>query len=79
MLNQAELNFYGYNTKNILFRENRGKISVEMFYDAQYRKYVVTRRTPKTYKRERFDDCETAKSYAIKILYTKTADIFGRC
>lgn len=70
MLNQSELNFYGFNPKNIIKRENRGKIAVSLCYDAHNRLFVVTRKTPRTMWQDRYADLEKAKQRYIDFLYS---------
>lgn len=69
MLNQAELNFYGFNRNNIIHRENRGRISVSIRYDGENRCYVVTRQTPRTLWRDRYKDLSEAKRRYLEFLY----------
>ena len=69
MLNQSELNFYGYNTKNIIKRENRGKITVVLRYDSGYNNYIIERKTPKTSITERTKDINEAKELYNAFLY----------
>lgn len=70
MLNQAEINFYGFNLNNIIARENRGRIKVILHYDANNKLYVVTRRTPKTLLEDRYIDITAAKNRYYEFLYT---------
>ena len=70
MLNQCELNFYGWNRKNIIKRENRGHISCEIRYDKNIRLFVVTRRTPKTLWQDRYKDYNNAYSRYLEFLYS---------
>ena len=70
MLNQSELNFYGFNPRNIIKRENRGKIAVSLCYDAHSRLFVVTRKTPRTMWQDRYTDLEKAKQRYIDFLYS---------
>ena len=69
MLNQAELNFYGFNPKNIMRRENRGKIAVSLCYDPNNKQFVVTRKTPKTTWQDRYSDLNQAKRRFDEYLY----------
>ena len=73
MLNQTELNFYGFNPNNIIQRENRGKIAVSLCYDANQAKgycFVVTRKTPKTCWQDRYSDLEKAKERFYEFLFS---------
>jgi hypothetical protein len=69
MLNQAELNFYGFNPNNIIARTQRGHIKVTLFYDADNKFFVITRRTPRTLWRERYTDLNEAKSRYLDFIY----------
>lgn len=61
MLNQAELNFYGFNLNNIIARESRGRVEVKLHYDGNNKLYIVTRRTPRTLWEDRYTELKTAK------------------
>lgn len=81
-MTQAELNFYGYNDKNIFFRERRGKISVQIYYNGNNRNFVVERKTPKTIWTDRYSDREGAqnaynKAYrrALEFLYKSNKEL----
>lgn len=69
MLNQAELNFYGFNPNNIIARKNKGRINVVLRYDANNKLYVVTRRTPRTLWQDRYNDLTKAKERYYEFLY----------
>lgn len=69
MLNQAELNFYGFNHNNIVARAQRGRIKVSLCYDPNNRLFVVTRKTPRTMWRDRYTDLKKAKSRYLDFLY----------
>lgn len=69
MLNQAELNFYGFNPNNIISRAQRGHIKVTLCYDANNRLFVVTRKTPRTMWQDRYKDLKKAKSRYLDFLY----------
>lgn len=75
MLNQTELNFYGFNPNNIIQRENRGKISVSLCYDANNYLFVVTRRTPKTCWQDRYTSLERAKERYNEFLYSTNTEL----
>ena len=75
MLNQAELNFYGFNPNNIIQRENRGRISVSLCYDGSHKLFVVTRRTPKTNRQDRYTSLERAKERYNEFLYSTNAEL----
>ncbi len=60
-MDQAELNFYGYNPNNIIARQRRGKIAVCIKYDGENRFFVVTRTTPKTKWVDRYKTVEEAR------------------
>lgn len=75
MLNQAELNFYGFNPNNIIQRANRGKIAVTLCYDGNHRLFVVTRKTPKTMWQDRYDDFNEAKRRYYEYLYKTNAQL----
>lgn len=69
MLNQAEMNFYGFNPSNIIMRQSRGKISVSLRYDPNSRLFVVTRRTPATICQDRYSSLPAAKERFNEFLY----------
>ena len=69
MLNQAELNFYGFNPDNIITRSQRGHIKVTLCYDSNNRCFVVTRKTPRTMWQDRYTDLKKAKSRYLDFLY----------
>lgn len=69
MLTQGELNFYGFNPNNIIRRENRGRVSVVLKYDAANKFFVVTRRTSNTFLEDRYRNLEDAKKRYSEFLY----------
>lgn len=69
MLNQAELNFYGFNPNNIMARAQRGHIKVTLCYDPNNKYFVVTRKTPRTMWQDRYADLSKAKSRYLDYLY----------
>jgi hypothetical protein len=69
MLNQSELNFYGFNPNNIITRANKGHIKVTLRYDANNNLYVVTRRTPRTLWQDRYTELKAAKKRYYDFLY----------
>ena len=69
MLNQSELNFYGFNPKNIIRRAARGRVYVVARYDAENKFFVITRRTPRTTLEDRTRSFEEALSLFYKFLY----------
>lgn len=69
MLNQAELNFYGYNPNNIIKRATRGRINVILRYDAKNNSYVVTRRTKCTLWEDRYKKYNNADNRFYEFLY----------
>lgn len=75
MLSQAELNFYGFNKNNILARAEKGHIKVKLFFDPDYKLYVVERKTPRTLWRDRFSDIEKAKKRYLLFLYCTNAQL----
>ena len=70
MLNQAELNFYGFNLNNIIAKKSRGRIEVKLCYDAKSKLYVVTRRTPRTLWEDRYTELNAAKKRYYDFLYS---------
>ena len=75
MLNQAELNFYGFNPNNVIQRENRGRISVSLCYDGNHKLFVVTRKTPKTTWQDRYPELERAKDRYNEFLCSTNAEL----
>lgn len=69
MLNQGEINFYGFNPNNIIQRANRGHISASLCYDSNHRLFVVTRKTPRTMWQDRYNDLSKAKKRYNEYLY----------
>lgn len=70
MLNQAEINFYGFNLNNIIAKESRGRTEVKLRYDAKHKLYVVTRRTPRTLWEDRYTELNAAKKRYYDFLYS---------
>ena len=83
MLNQAELNFYGYNNKNIIQRARRGKITAVIRWDNENKFFIVTRATPRTKWEDRYKSIEDAKRRFYEFLYMTSAQlenkVFMRC
>lgn len=75
MLNQSELNFYGFNPNNVIARANRGHIKATLCYDASNRLFVVTRKTPRTMWQDRYTDLPTAKKRYYEYLYRTNASL----
>lgn len=75
MLNQAELNFYGFNPNNIIKQEKRGHIHVSLCYDGNNRLFVVTRKTPRTMWQDRYKDLEQAKRRYNEYLYCTNSQL----
>lgn len=75
MLTQAELNFYGYNQKNIIKRQTRGKITALIKYDSAHKYFVVTRRTPKTLWEDRYKNIEDAKKRFYEFVYMTNSQL----
>ena len=76
MLNQAELNFYGYNPQNIIQRSARGRVSCVCRYDGESKQYIVTRRTPRTVWNERTQDRQTAINIFYNFLYHTKDELY---
>lgn len=71
MLNQAEINFYGFNQNNIIMRQSRGRVNVVICYDSKTRLYVVTRRTPAKIWQDRYSSFLEAKErFKVFLYYT---------
>lgn len=62
MLSQGEINFYGFNPKNIMQGENRGHVSVSLCFDENHNLFVVTRKTKRTCWQDRYKDLQKAKN-----------------
>lgn len=75
MLNQAELNFYGFNPDNIIARAQRGHIKATLCYDANNKIFVVTRKTPRKMWQDRYTDLEKAKSRYLEFLYRTNSQL----
>lgn len=75
MLNQSELNFYGFNPNNIIARANRGHIKVTLCYDANNKLFVVTRKTPRTIWQDRYIDLTAAKKRYLDYIYRTSAQL----
>lgn len=75
MLNQSELNFYGFNPNNIIARANRGHIKVTLCYDANNELFVATRKTPRTMWQDRYADLSAAKKRYYDYLYRTNAQL----
>lgn len=75
MLNQAELNFYGYNNKNIIQRARRGKITAIIKWDNENKFFIVTRTTPRTKWENRYKTIEDAKRCFYEFLYMTSAQL----
>lgn len=69
MLTQGEMNFYGFNPNNIICRENRGRVSVVLKYDAANKFFVVTRRTLNAFWEDRYRNLENAKKRYLEFLH----------
>ncbi len=72
MLEQYEIDFYGYNPYNVIRRAQRGKISVVLRYHSFANRFSVTRRTKNTFWRDyfSFDELEKAKELFYIYLYS---------
>lgn len=69
MMNQAELNFYGYNPQNIIQRGTRGRVSCVCRYDGLTKQYIITRKTPRTTWTERTADRQKAINIYFDFIY----------
>lgn len=69
MLNQAEINFYIGNKRNIIKKDTYRKITCIMKYDSQHKCYIIERKTPKTTWTERTDNYDKAYNIYYNFLY----------